>query len=72
MSLHHTFTGRGYETERCGIIYNNRVFSCCGVVDFGSGLHGVRMRVLVACEYSGIVRDAFLECGHDAMSEQWG
>jgi len=26
------------------------------------------MRVLVACEYSGVVRDAFLERGHDAMS----
>lgn len=26
------------------------------------------MRVLVACEYSGRVRDAFLERGHDAMS----
>ncbi len=26
------------------------------------------MRVLVACEYSGIVRDAFNELGHDAMS----
>lgn len=26
------------------------------------------MRVLVACEYSGTVRDAFLKRGHDAMS----
>lgn len=26
------------------------------------------MRVLVACEYSGIVRDAFRELGHDAVS----
>lgn len=26
------------------------------------------MRVLVACEYSGAVRDAFLDLGHDAMS----
>lgn len=26
------------------------------------------MKVLVACEYSGTVRDAFLEKGHDAMS----
>lgn len=26
------------------------------------------MRVLVACEYSGIVRDAFVARGHDAMS----
>ena len=26
------------------------------------------MRVLVACEFSGIVRDAFLELGHDAIS----
>jgi len=26
------------------------------------------MRVLIACEYSGTVRDAFLKAGHDAMS----
>lgn len=26
------------------------------------------MRVLVACEFSGIVRDAFIEAGHDAIS----
>lgn len=26
------------------------------------------LKVLVACEYSGIVRDAFLKAGHDAMS----
>ncbi len=26
------------------------------------------MRVLVACEYSGVVRDAFTAAGHDAMS----
>ena len=26
------------------------------------------MRVLVACEYSGTVRDAFLQAGHDAVS----
>ena len=26
------------------------------------------MRVLVACEYSGVVRDAFLAKGHDALS----
>lgn len=26
------------------------------------------MRVLVACEYSGRVRDAFLRAGHEAMS----
>lgn len=26
------------------------------------------MKVLVACEYSGVVRDAFLERGHEAMS----
>ena len=26
------------------------------------------MRVLIACEYSGKVRDAFLAMGHDAMS----
>lgn len=26
------------------------------------------MRVLVGCEYSGRVRDAFIACGHDAVS----
>ena len=26
------------------------------------------MRVLVACEYSGVVRDAFLARGHEAVS----
>jgi len=26
------------------------------------------MRVLIACEYSGAVRDAFTRGGHDAMS----
>lgn len=26
------------------------------------------MKVLVACEYSGRVRDAFTRLGHDAMS----
>ena len=26
------------------------------------------MRILVACEFSGIVRDAFRACGHDAWS----
>lgn len=26
------------------------------------------MKVLIACEYSGIVRDAFIAAGHDAMS----
>ena len=26
------------------------------------------MRVLVACEFSGVVRDAFLARGHDAIS----
>ena len=26
------------------------------------------MRVLVACEYSGVVRDAFIQAGHNAMS----
>lgn len=26
------------------------------------------LKVLVACEYSGVVRDAFIKAGHDAMS----
>lgn len=27
-----------------------------------------KLKVLVACEYSGVVRDAFIKAGHDAMS----
>lgn len=27
-----------------------------------------KMKILVACEYSGIVRDAFTKQGHDAIS----
>lgn len=27
-----------------------------------------KLRVLVACEYSGVVRDAFIKHGHDALS----
>jgi len=26
------------------------------------------MKILIACEYSGVVRDAFIKSGHDAMS----
>ncbi len=26
------------------------------------------MKILIACEYSGHVRDAFIACGHDAVS----
>lgn len=29
---------------------------------------GSAMKVLIACEYSGIVRDAFIAAGHDAIS----
>jgi hypothetical protein len=28
----------------------------------------IDMKILIACEFSGIVRDAFIERGHDAMS----
>lgn len=31
-------------------------------------LEGLKMRVLVGCEFSGTVRDAFIRAGHDAMS----
>lgn len=27
-----------------------------------------KLRVLIACEFSGVVRDAFIRCGHEAMS----
>ena len=29
---------------------------------------GAAMKVLIGCEYSGTVRDAFIKCGHEAMS----
>lgn len=32
----------------------------------GEGL--IRMKILIACEYSGVVRDAFLVNGHDVLS----
>ena len=39
------------------------------VLNAASEPHPTRvLRVLVACEFSGIVRDAFLEKGHDAWS----
>ncbi len=31
-------------------------------------LNGDKMKILVACEYSGRVRDAFIAAGHDALS----
>ena len=34
----------------------------------GQGLYGETMKVLVACEFSGIVREAFKAKGHDAWS----
>ena len=39
-----------------------------GQEDFGFYGGARMMRILVACEYSGIVRDAFIRAGHDAMS----
>jgi len=32
------------------------------------GWEGSGVKVLIACEYSGAVRDAFIRAGHDAMS----
>ena len=34
----------------------------------GIGCREVLMKVLVACEFSGLVRDAFIARGHDAWS----
>ena len=34
----------------------------------GQGFYGAAMKVLVACEFSGIVREAFKAKGHDAWS----
>jgi site-specific DNA-cytosine methylase len=33
-----------------------------------AGVEGDGMKVLIACEYSGTVRDAFIKAGHEAMS----
>jgi hypothetical protein len=33
-----------------------------------SVLRSCNMKILIACEYSGTVRDAFIRAGHDAMS----
>ncbi len=48
----------------------NRLWSILGGPDCARGVRSVevRLRVLVACEFSGIVRDAFIARGHDAMS----
>jgi site-specific DNA-cytosine methylase len=37
-------------------------------VEDWKGFYGAKMRVLVACEFSGIVRSAFAVKGHDAWS----
>ena len=29
---------------------------------------GLEMKVLISCEFSGVVRDAFISKGHDAIS----
>ena len=34
----------------------------------GDCFGGESMKILIACEYSGTVRDAFISAGHDAMS----
>ena len=38
------------------------------VWELGNLKEMIKMRVLVACEYSGVVRDAFIAKGHEAMS----
>ena len=38
------------------------------VWELGNLKEMIKMRVLVACEYSGVVRDAFIARGHEAMS----
>lgn len=35
---------------------------------FSGGRYSTLMKVLIACEFSGVVRDAFIEGGHDAIS----
>jgi site-specific DNA-cytosine methylase len=37
-------------------------------MEIRQGLYGAAMKVLVACEFSGIVREAFIAKGHDAWS----
>jgi len=40
----------------------------CRVGEKRAGIVEAGMRILIACEFSGIVRDAFIARGHDAMS----
>ena len=35
---------------------------------YNQRMERIRMKVLIACEYSGVVRDAFIKRGHDAVS----
>lgn len=35
---------------------------------YSPGAAGERMKVLIGCEFSGVVRDAFISAGHDAVS----
>lgn len=52
------------------IHYGRNTFYCLFNYDilYGKTYYGVGMRVLVACEFSGRVRDAFIKRGHGAVS----
>jgi hypothetical protein len=61
----------GTEDYASSIDHRNRLFDayCSLRIPFlVEQLLSTPMKVLVACEYSGIVRDAFIAAGHDAMS----
>ena len=65
MAIHPKRDDRQMACERCLLAANNKLsrHQMTNKQDYGGN-----MRVLVACEYSGRVRDAFIAAGHDAMS----
>ena len=61
---------RAYTNEPClrGNSHRFFVFSILLYSSLGNAHSVSAMKILVACEYTGIVRDAFIRHGHDAMS----
>ncbi len=54
--------------QYCQKIIKNFSKVCLGVDNQAFVWYNYNMKVLVACEFSGVVRDAFRERGHDAWS----
>lgn len=63
--------GRGYGERAHGTMGEDAGVQLRGAGERGAegeAAEGAGVRVLVACEFSGVVRDAFLALGHDAWS----